>query len=400
MPDPSSYNSKSKFMSACVPVVLEEGTAKSQKQAVAICNSMWESKKSHEHMAHRGALEDSSMDNQRTSSEQELRRDDLMRVQRVASVDVDSGTFGMTLATEGEASDGHILSIEGARLPERMPMLISHMNEPTRTAGSIFRMRRHLQDSPRRLTAVGLMELDGDGATMSVRRDLMHLISQGHVNAVSVRWDFDWKDVTPRTKLPSDHPHYVDPDKEPTTSNKRYGYFFKKWTPREGSIVALGADPNALIGRARDATGELRTFWERMAEDAKASSSEEETERVMPDLASLVAAFGARVRELGVEVDQLMKLGAPYDELMRIFEQNKPVAPVDEALQRLMQKIDTLEDRLARAEKGRVGGTPPVPDSLANVVRQAVSEIREERRAQFEDFRREIRARRGLIEKE
>src|SRR5262245_61652643 len=46
MPTPRKGETQSDFVSRCIPVVLREGTAKDQKQAAAICHSMWrESKK-------------------------------------------------------------------------------------------------------------------------------------------------------------------------------------------------------------------------------------------------------------------------------------------------------------------------------------------------------------------
>ena len=36
-------------------------------------------------------------------------------------INLETGEFPMILATEGEAMDGHILSIKGMELPERMP---------------------------------------------------------------------------------------------------------------------------------------------------------------------------------------------------------------------------------------------------------------------------------------
>ena len=49
MPTPSENESKKDFVSRCIPVVLGEGTAKDEKQAAAICYSMFEShgKESH-----------------------------------------------------------------------------------------------------------------------------------------------------------------------------------------------------------------------------------------------------------------------------------------------------------------------------------------------------------------
>ena len=42
MPTPREGETKDEFVSRCIPIVLDDGTAKSQEQAVAVCNSMWE----------------------------------------------------------------------------------------------------------------------------------------------------------------------------------------------------------------------------------------------------------------------------------------------------------------------------------------------------------------------
>lgn len=53
MPTPQEDESREDFVSRCIPIVLEEGTASSNDQAVAICNSLYEeSKKS----AYKGML--------------------------------------------------------------------------------------------------------------------------------------------------------------------------------------------------------------------------------------------------------------------------------------------------------------------------------------------------------
>ena len=49
MPMPGKKETQEDFVSRCIPIVLEEGTAKNQKQAAAICFSMWrEAKKTKE----------------------------------------------------------------------------------------------------------------------------------------------------------------------------------------------------------------------------------------------------------------------------------------------------------------------------------------------------------------
>ena len=45
MPTPNKKESKKDYIQRCVPIVLDEGTAKDSKQAVAICSSMWEQDK-------------------------------------------------------------------------------------------------------------------------------------------------------------------------------------------------------------------------------------------------------------------------------------------------------------------------------------------------------------------
>ena len=44
MPTPRQGESESDFVSRCIPMVLEEGTAADQAQAVAVCHSMYKNK--------------------------------------------------------------------------------------------------------------------------------------------------------------------------------------------------------------------------------------------------------------------------------------------------------------------------------------------------------------------
>jgi len=46
MPKPKEGESRKDFVGRCVPIVMDEGTAKDNKQAVAVCNSMYEKKES------------------------------------------------------------------------------------------------------------------------------------------------------------------------------------------------------------------------------------------------------------------------------------------------------------------------------------------------------------------
>ena len=42
MPKPKTDESEKEFVSRCIPIVLKEGTAKDNSQAVAICHSLYQ----------------------------------------------------------------------------------------------------------------------------------------------------------------------------------------------------------------------------------------------------------------------------------------------------------------------------------------------------------------------
>jgi hypothetical protein len=223
------------------------------------------------------------------------------RTARVTDVS-DEGHFAMTLATEGEASDGDILSIRGGVIPDQMPLLISHANHPTEVAGSITQMQKYLKESPARLRAVGKIDLGGSGEQADIRRDIHHMILQGHITGVSVRWDQvdGGKQPVRRTELPKDHRAHVRDD-EPSP-RKRMGMFWPEWRAIEGSVVALGADSQALIGRANETEGHVREFWRSLA-------SEIEVFDLAPDIAAALWALrlhAQECRELGANASDLL----------------------------------------------------------------------------------------------
>jgi hypothetical protein len=169
----------------------------------------------------------------------------------------------MILATQGEAVDGNILNVRGAAEVERIPLQLNHRNSPVETLGSIFQVRQGTKRGLPVLRAIGRIELEGEGAQAEIRRDIALMIAKGHLTAVSVR--AHGEKVTPRKDLPKDHPAAVRGD-EPNLA-KRFGLFFERFTPLEGSIVALGADREAIIGRSLETEGEVRDFWSEVARE-------------------------------------------------------------------------------------------------------------------------------------
>jgi len=309
------------------------------------------------------------------------------RLLRVQGIDADAGTFGMTLATSGETSDGHILHIEGGEIPDTLPLVIAHSSSPREIVGSITRFRRHLSEYPARISGVATIELEGDGDAASIRRDLMHMIARGHVRSVSLRGEVEPKDAILRADLPSDHPAHINPMKESHPA-RRFGKYFKRWRALEGSIVAVGADPLALIGRANETTDPVASFWRAFAESAKTEAVEVEREPEPPSPEALLAAYGAQTREL-------IARGVAYEALLATLTENKPEVPADP--QALLARIDALERQLAAFE-GRVSGAPAAPMSPRSLVDSIRDGLAQDRKSVIEQFRAELDARRGKVE--
>lgn len=179
--------------------------------------------------------------------------------ERLGTIEREEGTapgaFRGTLATGGEASDGHILAIGGLKIPDSLPVQFRH-GERTLGSWSDFEKvnPKDIGSPGSRLRATANVELDaGAGEELAFRQDLAAMIGEGHVGAFSLRWDADEADVKLRINLPSDHPAFLDQDKIPNGDRRFWGLFFEKSVAIEGSIVATPSDQGALIGRIRSA---------------------------------------------------------------------------------------------------------------------------------------------------
>lgn len=197
-----------------------------------------------------------------------------MQYERTSSIEraedgAEAGLISGILATDGEASDGHILNMKGVKLPERAPLLFGHDDYTgTGNLGSWTGFHKFsdgdgLGGSGIRGTAQ--IELSGEGSQAAWRADIAHMIEKGHIGQFSVRWEEIGEPVA-RVNLPSDHPAYVDAKK--ANGRQRWGLYFDQWRLLEGSVVTLGADPAALVGRLTASQGDVRTFWRRAVNHA------------------------------------------------------------------------------------------------------------------------------------
>lgn len=211
------------------------------------------------------------------------------------------GVFSAVMATEGEASDGHIISIRGIETSPQVPMLFGHYSsEQIPLVGSLRKPTKSYRDVPT-LRQQGHINLNGDGILSEFRRGLNQLVEDGDLNAVSIR--IDVLKTTPRRNLAKDHHAFVDAAKVDREDPRMYGQFIERSAQKEGSLVAIGADPKALIGRADAASNEHVKFLFRALSESTESDGD--------GLGDLGDAFTALrqslddVRELGVDDGEL-----------------------------------------------------------------------------------------------
>jgi hypothetical protein len=171
------------------------------------------------------------------------------------------GQIGGILVSDGEASDGHILNIAGAKFPEQAPLLFGHDDfTGTGNLGSWMSFEKSTAGKLAVVRGKAQIELGGQGVQQDFRNDVNYMIEKKHIGQFSVRWD-EISDPVRRVNLPSDHPAFVDSTKE--KGRKLWGWYFEKWRLVEGSVVTLGADPAALIGRMHETEGDVRNCWRR-----------------------------------------------------------------------------------------------------------------------------------------
>lgn len=266
-----------------------------------------------------------------------------------SSVDAESGTFEATLFTDGEASDGHILNIKGGKIPKRMPLFVNHTADPTTQLGSLYPVGK----TDHEVRVRGEIMLDGDGAPLEVRRDLLAKMAAGHVSRMSGRWDAADKDVQRRVNLPADHFAHVDEKK--ADSRQLWGLYFDKWEAMEGSVVGLGADPQAVMRWARDEESPecVREFWKAQVPGAQ--------------LQGVLASLQAYIREAisaGVDPEQVA-------DLLRNPQQPEPeqepveAAPVEP--ERAEPEPEPTPSEVAEAAAGEVASIATVLERLSAI---------------------------------
>lgn len=260
------------------------------------------------------------------------RSNEATRFERVAEVDsrIDpkTGEFEMVMATEGEASDGHVLRVAGIAHDETIPLQLDHGRRTIDNLGTVSRIRTGKRGGVPVLLGVGQIRLTGEGEGLAMRLDVVDAIAAGVIRGTSLTWDAESRDIRERTALPKGHPARVDPE-EPNL-RRRFGLWFEKSRAIEQSVVAIPADRAALIGRAEAATeASSRALWQLLAERCEVRAA------VTPD--PLVDALS---RALAAAEQRIRAAGAPPPS-----DHARPVPPLDQVLARAIPEVGELSRR-------------------------------------------------------
>ena len=212
-------------------------------------------------------------------------------------IDTDTGEFDMVMATEGEASDGHVIGIDGLSFGDDLPLQLDHGRSTLANLGTVGNMRRDTIGGLPVYRGVGRIRLTGDGEALAARRDIVDGISRGDITGTSLTWES--LKHRERRALPASHRAHVGRSEK--DHRKRFGLFFDQSRGVEQSIVAIPSDKQALIGRAENATDEnSRAMWQSLVSRFDDAPRSREAE-IIDALEIQVAGLEKRLRDAAHE---------------------------------------------------------------------------------------------------
>ena len=252
-------------------------------------------------------------------------------------IDLDTGQFPVTLFTNGDAADGHIIHVAGLVTEKRVPMFVNHAADPTTQMGSLFnphKVGKSTRLGGARMTFDARINMDGDGASADIRRDVANMIANGDITGMSGRWDAIGEPV-PRATLAKTHYAFSEASKDSFSP----GLFFETARVKEGSIVGLGSDQAALIGRSQDTKRpeHVRAFYRTLVEGD--ALTREEALRCLLEQASAIDGLVQVETESGPffvpkEIERVWGESLEEDE----FEDDTPIDP------ELLKQMRDVED--------------------------------------------------------
>ncbi len=311
-----------------------------------------------------------------------------------SSEDGSAGVISGIVATGGEADDGHRLNIAGVQIGSDTPMLWNHKRNLGKW--NDFTKLDTQNPSEAKIRGVGNILLGGDGEERAWRNDVNYMIGEGAVTGLSMFWDIVDQPIK-RTSLPKDH--WARVDRKTATGRQEFGLYFETSEMSENSVVTLGSDKAALIGRMLESEGFLRSFWR--------SSINEAMEETYPAPGNLVgvdvdgeiiyverAAYDAMLEEANSRLQLALDLHEQrVDD--QTFEWNSE--EIDDLILKLCeQSSQRLRDAMnqpepdqepdtTRADHPEDGEADPLPQEEAITMKGLIAVIEESRKLQAAD---------------
>lgn len=315
---------------------------------------------------------------------------------RAATIDESSRSVEATLSTENpvqvfdfntfEMIDESLVA-DGARLPSQMPMLESHNRFSLDSVlGSIRNIRREEGRIVGRLYFA-----EGDEAAERAWQK----VRQGHVTDVSVGYRVD-----EYVDIPAGQTSTID-GRTYTAGPERMLRVSTKWTPREGSLVSIGADEAATIRnehqssprKDRTMNAELRRFLE--TRGLSKTATDAEARRFLAKLSGRADNPGSATvtedddeREDGTEDEEARedeaseeeREGTTTDEEDREEEEEREGSTEDKEDRESTDEEDKRSaprlDRIRAAERKRIQGIQSLPfaDEHPELVRSLIED--------------------------
>lgn len=246
MPTPQPGESRDDFLERCIPIVIEDGTADGQDQAVAVCSSMWEQ-------------EQDSV----SAEDGDMKRKTFTVTQK--AIDADAGIYEAMISTEDRDRDGDIILASGAQVDNYLKNPVVLFGHNYHDADAI--VGKALEIEPISGEGVRARWQFVDAGTSPQADIVRRLWAGGFLNATSV--GFIAKEQQP---LDQD-----DPFK---------GSLISQWELLEFSIVSVPANQSALrlaIKALADDAPTPEDFFEEVEERAESELDTEPADELEND---------------------------------------------------------------------------------------------------------------------
>ena len=298
-------------------------------------------------------------------------------------IDLETGEFPVTLFTNGEASDGHIIDVRGIEIGETLPMFSNHNADPIARMGQLHSPKKtgkQTQLGGGRLRMVGRIDLEGDSQAADIRRDVAQGIAIGDITGMSGRWDHISEPVA-RSALPKGHYAFSETAANAWTTP----LFFETSRAMEGSIVGVGSDQAALIGRSQDLKQPeyVREFYRSLASGDPATVTDA-MDSMVPELEEIETESGAFMvpRDVAAVWGQSLEEELDPDVLARLkafaeLSDERLEAEAEELqktmlLEAIAEKYGTREEAKALSEAKDEQPEPRKLESVRNAVAPGV----------------------------